>query len=154
MDIRPVTPADHAAILKIADALPDWFAPAARPGFAGDLKRLRGYVTLEDDLVGFLSFALRDGVAHVLYVGVLPERQRVGVGRALVNWLEFHMREEGALALEAVTPGYGIERDPYLRSRWFFQSCGFEHLRVEPSGNPDCPESLVLRTDLSGEQAS
>ncbi len=91
----------------------------------------------DGELVGYANMLLNpDGTGHVRQVSVLPELQRSGVGRALMEGIEDEARRRGIarLSLNARTTAEGF----YARIGWRtvsdvfpFGRTGVPHVRME-----------------------
>ncbi|GAB3167383.1 hypothetical protein GCM10027059_28160 [Myceligenerans halotolerans] len=133
-------------ILAVADtrAFVDWYARAWAPGFRARHPRPgpmgRAYRYSEEALVrdggdphrmlrGITPQELADHPAH-LHIDLLPEGQRQGLGRRLLDTLRAALAERGV-------PGVHLGMDPAnAGARAFYDAYGFREL---PSHRPDAP---------------
>jgi GNAT superfamily N-acetyltransferase len=108
--VRPASAADSPAIAAIAEAAGLFPAAALRPMIApylddGDADMW--LVAERESLIAGFAFAraemFTDGTWNKLAIGVLPERQGGGIGRALTSALEGALRDRGARVLIAET---------------------------------------------------
>lgn len=75
-------------------------------------------------LVGFAIMQFRDTSAHLNLLGVMPSRQRSGIGRQLLQWLE-------ASAITAGTFLIKLEvRETNLAARGFYASMGYREVGI------------------------
>jgi ribosomal protein S18 acetylase RimI-like enzyme len=100
--------------------------------FIGDTECNEVWLTheVEGEAVGF-CFAvpekLTDGTWNMLALAVLPEQQGNGIGGAIVNNLENHLREQGHRILIADTSG----TNQFASTRAFYRKCGYsEEARI------------------------
>ena len=133
--IRPPEPKQAAVSRFILGALPDWF---------GIQEAIREYVEFTDDhptfvayddhqAVGFLALAEHSPCAAEIFVmGVLPAYHRKGVGRALVEAAEAHLRARGFEYLQVKTVAEGNPDEGYKKTRAFYHRLGFKDLEVFP----------------------
>ncbi len=139
--------AEIDALLAVAGALPEYFDEAAMARMPVDAQEHATYIAIEGDRADHLrGFAVveRKGnrVAEVLWMGVCPERRRMGIGARLLSALEDDLRAEGFELLEIKTLAAEAEYAPYEGTRRFYEKQGF--LWVEtvdpypawPPGNP------------------
>lgn len=125
-------PAEKARIAeKILSALPDWFGiPESTRKYIEDSGNLPFWAHGED---GFIVMQPTSRHAAEVYVmGVLPERHRRGVGRALVIALEAYAVEKGYefLQVKTVQKGHYAEYD---RTCAFYEGVGFRELECFPT---------------------
>jgi len=80
----------------------------------------------EKRLLGFGIMRYRESQAHLLLLGVKPDVQRQGIGRALLEWLEACATTDGVerIVLEVLATNRG--------GRAFYRSLGYEHLHHLP----------------------
>ena len=77
---------DLAQILEIARSLPSWFTPSGIRSMQVDLCYQPGWVaTLEDRIIGFVSFFVNQGKAEIGWIGVRSDLHRGGIGRLLLK---------------------------------------------------------------------
>jgi GNAT superfamily N-acetyltransferase len=109
---------------SILRALPDWFGiEEATAAYIRDVAELPTFAVGED---GFLSLKLHNARAAEIYVlGVLPDRHRRGVGRALLAAAEDYLRARGVEYLQVKTLGSSHADEGYERTRLFYEACGF-----------------------------
>jgi GNAT superfamily N-acetyltransferase len=105
-------------------------------------------------LRGFLSFFVHEGMARIGWMGVDPERHRQGIGRALVDALVATLRPAGVEGVLVDTLGDAVDYAPYARTRAFYRALGFADFRRVTQDDPECPEQLTLRLDLTGGERS
>jgi N-acetylglutamate synthase-like GNAT family acetyltransferase len=146
--IRPSV--DRAAIARsILEALPEWFGiPKAREEYiarAHELPMLA--VLIETKIVGFLSIENKTKVASEIFVvGVRPEWHRRGVGKCLFNAVEADLAGTGIRYLIVKTLSGKSPNAPYLRTRQFYESIGFEPIDELPElWGPDNTCLLMLK---------
>src|SRR5512134_3735896 len=114
MTIREMTVADHAAVLAIAEGLPEWFDETARrQSIPIDLKHQEGFVAAQDGtVVGFVTLYVTDGKLTIGWLGVRKESQRQGIGSALIRQAEERARQLGIRELATYTLGDSVEYLP------------------------------------------
>ncbi|MFN8448111.1 MAG: GNAT family N-acetyltransferase [Anaerolineae bacterium] len=127
----------------ILRALPDWF---------GIEEATRHYIQYTDDHPTFVAYedeqaagflALREHSvysAEIYVMAVRPERHGRGIGRALVEAAEGHLRERGFEYLQVKTLADSHPDEGYRATRAFYQRMGFRPLEVFPTlWNPSNP---------------
>lgn len=150
MIVRRKTEADREAILAIARSLPEWFTPAALDHIHVDDGFQDGLVAVDDagQVVGFLLFFVYEGMGNIAWIGVQPELQRKGIGRALLERFEQDMKAAGVKELQVYTLGDSVDYEPYARTRAFYAAVGFSNYRSVALDNPECPDQLYLRKQI------
>lgn len=141
---------DLVQILEIARALPSWFTQSGIRSMQVDLRYQPGWVaTLEDRIVGFISFFVNQGKAEIGWIGVLPDLHRGGIGRLLLEQLITLLRAEQIAELYVHTLGDSVEYEPYRKTRAFYRGMGFQDFkRIANPDNPECEEDLILLLKL------
>ena len=141
---------DLVQILEIARALPSWFTPSGIRQMQVDLRYQPGWVaTLEDRIVGFISFFVDQGKAEIGWIGVRPDLHRGGIGRLLLERLITQLRAEQIAELYVHTLGDSVEYEPYRKTRAFYRGMGFQDFkRIANPDNPECEEDLILLLKL------
>ncbi|UCG21764.1 MAG: GNAT family N-acetyltransferase [Deltaproteobacteria bacterium] len=81
--------------------------------------------------------------AHLLAIGILPEHQRRGVGRALLEHMEEVARKYNAVEMNLWT---AVDNEPALS---FFQKAGFEIERFESYYYPKGQAALAMSKKLN-----
>jgi ribosomal-protein-alanine N-acetyltransferase len=102
----------------------------------------------KNDALGFAMLVLdRQKVfgsraAHLLAIGILPEHQRRGVGRALLEHMEEVARKYSAVEMNLWT---AVDNEPALS---FFQTAGFGITRFESYYYPKGQAALAMSKRL------
>jgi GNAT superfamily N-acetyltransferase len=120
-----------AVCMPILRRLPDWFGlEAALLQYEKDIAGLPTFLAKEDEAVlGFLSLKQHNPYSAEVYVmGVRPEAQRGGFGRALVQAAETYARSLGVEYLQVKTLGPSNPDPGYARTRAFYEALGFRPL--------------------------
>lgn len=143
---------EHAqACVALARKLPQYFTQTAVARMARDFVTHELYVALAgSDLVGFLTFH-RDtpAVAELSWIAVAPDRQRQGVGSALVAATVADLRGRRCRFLKAKTLAPTMQYVPYDGTRAFYQRHGFVHLETVdpyPGWDPGNPCAIYVRS--------
>jgi ribosomal protein S18 acetylase RimI-like enzyme len=109
-------------------ALPEWFG-LEEPllGYVEAAKTLPTLIASEAERdVGFLTIKQHTaGAAEIVAMGVLPDRHRRGIGRALVEAAAADMAAEGTRLLQVKTLGPAHPSLRYARTRSFYEALGF-----------------------------
>ena len=110
-----------------------------------DLRQHDLYVAEDDDgaVVGYLTILRRSpDVGDISWMGVIPDKQRNGIGTALVERAGRDLVADGAAIMMVHTLADTVEYEPYEATRAFYLSVGFKHLEtIDPyphvaPGNP------------------
>ena len=139
------SPAERSRLADtVLRALADWF------GIEESVRRyvddVAALTTLADESgAGFLSLRRHGSRAAEIHVmGVLPDRQREGVGRALVRAAEAWCAESGIELLQVKTLAGTRPSEHYARTRAFYEALGFVPLEVFPTLWGDHEPALLL----------
>ncbi|MDI6749106.1 MAG: ribosomal protein S18-alanine N-acetyltransferase [Rhodocyclaceae bacterium] len=99
MSFVPMTPEDIDAVLAIEEAVQEF--PWTRGNFLDALAAgYDAWVMREGDrLIGFAVLMYAVDEAHLLVIGIAPDRQRAGRGRALLEFLAARARTAGMTRL-------------------------------------------------------
>lgn len=93
--------------------------------------------SVDGRLTGFAIMKFRDDNAHLYLLAVTPKMQGIGVGRALVAWLEKSCRTAGMRHIRVEV------RASNRKARFFYQRLGFR-LIGQLTGYYDGRESAVI----------
>jgi GNAT superfamily N-acetyltransferase len=78
-------------------------------------------------------------------MGVLPDQQRKGFGKQLLNRLVDDLRSNRVSELYVRTLGDSVEYEPYAKTRAFYRANGFQDFqRIQHPENPEYEEELLL----------
>jgi ribosomal protein S18 acetylase RimI-like enzyme len=124
-----------ALCVPILRALPDWFGiEAALLNYQREIDHLPTLVArVGEQPAGFLTVKQHFAHSAELYgMGVLPEFQRLGIGRALVKGAEKFLRAQGVHYFQVKTLGPSHDDPGYAATRAFYQACGFSSLEEFP----------------------
>ena len=126
--VRPATREDLEGIREIVSLTlfpGELLTEMMQPYFDGDPEQKWLIAMAEAGIAGVAFFTtepLTDGTWNLKAIGVLPERQRVGMGRALLAAVESDLRRAGARLL-LVDTSSSPDQAP---ARAFYESEGYE----------------------------
>lgn len=96
-----------------------------------------------EDVIGF-AYAeperLTDGTHNLLAIAVLPNRQNVGVGKALVEGLSERLHRQGSRILLVETSSL----DAYTATRGFYAGLAFQEVARIPDFYTDGEDKIVF----------
>jgi ribosomal protein S18 acetylase RimI-like enzyme len=145
LTVRPMQPSDHDAVMRIARGLGAWFNDEGLRNLVIDLRHQAGFVAeAGGQVVGFVTFFVYEGKAHIGWLGVDLPRHHQGIGRALLDALAHRLTADGIGELHVYTLGDSVDYPPYELTRAFYFAMGFKVLRREKRDTPACPEALYL----------
>lgn len=130
-EIEAPRPVPVQACERILRALPDWFGiEASIQHYLAAIPDLPTFLAkAEAQTVGFLSLKQHNPWAAEVYVmGVLPEYQQAGIGRALLTQAEEYARSQKIEYLQVKTLGPSNPDGGYVRTRAFYSAMGFRPL--------------------------
>lgn len=117
--------------IPILRLLPDWFGmEEAILDYEREIEHLPTFLAKADgSVLGFLSLKQHTPyAAEILVMGVHPDVQRGGIGRALVDAAEAHARGLGVEFMQVKTLGSSRPDEGYARTRAFYEVMGFRPL--------------------------
>ncbi len=143
--VRQADSTDHAAIVDVARELPAWFTERGVHHISVDLAFQHALVVDHGDcVIAFLTYYVSEGICWIGWMGVIPEKRRTGLGRALMDALADALRPSGVAEMRVNTLGDSVAYEPYAETRAFYRGVGFtDHGRVFLD-DPECPEQLTL----------
>ena len=142
---------DHGADAAVCDTivagLAEWFgAEQGRADCAAAVRAQRGLVAQDDHgVAGFLTWEAREGIAEITWMAVRADNRRRGIGRALVGALVERLRTDGVTELRVKTLSSRDPYPPYVETRAFYHSNGFEALEELDIWGPENPAVLLAR---------
>jgi GNAT superfamily N-acetyltransferase len=150
--IHPLTRNDRAAVIRVAQALPEWFDDDARQrAIPMDLRFQEGFAAEEGGKVlGFITLYVAEGRVNIGWMGVLPGWHRQGIGRRLIAAAEDFCRERGIAELATYTLGDSVDYAPYAATRAFYFTQGFTIYQRSQTDNPGCPEEIRIKKKVAG----
>jgi GNAT superfamily N-acetyltransferase len=153
---RRIRAQDHAAILEVARALPEWFNADARGrAIPADLRHQPGFVALVDgEVAGFVTLYFAEGRLNIGWLGVRPDYHRRKVGARLLACAEAYGRQHRLTELATSTLGAGVDYPPYEATRQFYFSQGFTVYQTATTDNPGCPEEIKIKKEIGPRQSA
>jgi ribosomal protein S18 acetylase RimI-like enzyme len=151
VEISPLKPEHYKGMLAVVrDLVGTWFTENAFGNMRVDFRYGNGFVACQgDDVIGFLTFNVKEAKAEITWLGLLKKHHRSGLGRKLLNALKKEMSQAGVKGIYVNTLGDSVDYEPYARTRAFYRAMGFkDHKRIMQPENADCPECLTLLLDL------
>ncbi len=121
---------------QILRGLPDWFGiEEAIVDYVEQIGKLPTLVArTADETVGFLSIEQHgDAAAEIIVMGVAKSHHRRGIGRALLDAAEAHLRRRGVAFLQVKTLSPSHPSPEYALTRRFYRAVGFEPLQEFPT---------------------
>lgn len=138
------------ACIQIAKLLPKHFTDLARITMKDDLENEFFYVAKDNDkVVGFCCVKIKyKSVGEILWLAVVPNKQNLGIGTALIEYISNKFRQQDIVLLEVKTLADDSEYPPYELTRKFFKKMGFIHLETinpYPGWGPDNPCAIYIK---------
>lgn len=148
--IRPLSAKNIEAVIRIAQALPEWFdADSRNRAIPIDLRFQDGFVAEEDgQVLGFITLYVAEGWVNIGWMGVLPDRQGQGIGTRLIAEAERYARRRGIYELATYTLGDSVDYEPYEATRAFYFSKGFTIYQRSQTDNPGCPQEIKIKKTI------
>jgi ribosomal protein S18 acetylase RimI-like enzyme len=150
IEIRLAPPADIDGCVAVLAALPDYFTPDTHDDLRDRFARCTTYVAVDGDaVVGCVLLQPQYESGEIYYAGVLPDRQREGIGRRLVAAL---LDGSDLAVIEVKTLDASANYEPYVATRAFWSAMGFVQIDcIDPlpgwnAGNPAAIYVCALRS--------
>lgn len=124
-----------AVCMPILRSLPEWFGiEESVLQYISDIEHLPTFLAKTSEIVtGFLCIKIHTPYsAEILVMGILPEKQRQGNGRKLLNAAQTWLRQQGIEYLQVKTLGPSNEDPNYAKTRDFYEAMGFRALEELP----------------------
>ena len=132
-----------AACVPILRFLPDWFGlEDAILKYEQEIEHLPTFISKADgSVLGFLSLKQHTPYSvEILVMGVHPQAQRGGIGRALVEAAEAYARSLGIEYMQVKTVGPSCPDENYAKTRAFYEANEFrpmeEFKQIWDENNP------------------
>ena len=150
VEIHPLTKKDVEGVIRVVQALPEWFDADARSrAIPVDLRFQDGFVAEEgSQILGFITLYVAEGRVNIGWMGVLPDRHGQGIGSGLIAAAEGYCRERGLSELGTYTLGDSVDYEPYEATRSFYFAEGFTIYQRSQTDNPGCPEEIKIKKKL------
>lgn len=135
VQIAGPTNADMQSCERVLRALPDYFGiEEALVQYLKEIENMPTFLaSIKGKIVGFLAINRHTKVSAEIHVmGVLPEEHGKGIGAAMVNAAERHLKQDGVELLEVKTLGESHPDKNYARTRGFYLAQGFRPLEEIP----------------------
>lgn len=137
----------------ILRTLPEWFGiEEATRQYILDVEGMPTFLAVADGQVaGFLTFRQHSQyTAEIHVMGVHPQAHRRGVGRALIQAVEAHLRAQGIEYLQVKTLSPAHPDKNYAKTRAFYRAMGFRPLEEFPDLWGEQNPCLQMIKGLSG----
>lgn len=117
---------------EILERLPEWFGnKEALDDYVEKVKEFPYWAALDKagNCLGFFSAKTHYGNTGDIFVcGVLPEYQNSGIGKSLYGAVEEYFVQSGCKYVVVKTLSDIVDYEPYVQTRKFYESVGFESL--------------------------
>jgi len=150
VETRRIQEEDYSGILRVVEALPDWFDSDARNrSIPIDLKHQDGFIALfNGEIVGFITLFVAEGRLHIGWLGVKPDCQHRGIGTELLNCAETFGKQHSLTEIATYTLGDSVNYKPYEATRQFYFSRGFTIYQRNQTDNPGCSEEIRIKKQI------
>lgn len=100
-----------------------------------------------DDYVGMMTVKRQTPqTIEIRALGVMPDRHRQGIGRALIQEVESYAIQQGAVLLSLKTVGPSDPNPIYQNTRAFYDALGFIQVEELPLWGPDAACLLMVKS--------
>lgn len=120
-----------AVCTPILRSLPEWFGiEESIVRYSSEIDRLPTFLACSaEQAIGFQSLKQHSPYSAEVYVmGIRPEAQRRGIGRALMDAAHVWLRKQGVEYLQVKTLGPSNHDPNYAKTRAFYMAMGFRPL--------------------------
>jgi GNAT superfamily N-acetyltransferase len=132
--VRPMTPKDKPAVIRILRSITEFkpvevdIAEEVIDSYLGDSIRSGYHIFVAEDessIAGYICYGptpMTEGTWDIYWLAVTPDKQSLGIGKALLNFAEDNMkRTKGRLSIIETS-----SKPEYEATRRFYQSQGYE----------------------------
>ena len=100
-----------------------------------------------NDYVGMMTLKRQTPqTIEIRALGVMPDRHRQGIGRALIEEVENYATQQGAVLLSLKTVGPSDPNPIYQDTRAFYDALGFVQVEELPLWGPDAACLLMVKS--------
>ena len=149
VSIRIAALSDVEACVGVLSALPEYFTPDTHDDLRNRFADCTVYVAADgDDIIGIALLQPQYASGEIYYAGVLPTRQREGIGRRLITAL---LTSTDLPVVEVKTLDASSGYEPYVATRAFWEAMGFVQIDcIDPlpgwqPGNPSAIYVCAIR---------
>lgn len=139
---------DIDACVRIVRDLPEFFTDDVAGKVRHDLQVHRGWVIVEDAVLGFMVIDQRTRRAvEILWAAVAHDRRHAGLGTKLLGAVLDELRREGVSLVEVKTLDRAAGYAPYEGTRAFWERRGFvqiDTVHPMPGWQPGNPCALYV----------
>jgi ribosomal protein S18 acetylase RimI-like enzyme len=148
--IRSLEPQDRIPVIALAKSLTEFFPHDVIPLIEVSIQKNPSLVgLLEDEIVGFLVYTLRDSrTAEIVWMGIKKDYHGLGLGSMMLGTLEQELARKGIKKLIASTLSYTVPYKPYEKVRTFYYNRGFKSLGIQSDYYHDEMDRLILVKDI------
>jgi GNAT superfamily N-acetyltransferase len=133
----------------IIDSLPEWFGmPESNAQYVRDIDGLPTFIAFDEgQAIGFVTAKLNNVyTAELVVMGVLPDFQHQGIGRALLIQMEAYLRRSHVEYIHVKTLGPSHPDPYYAETRYFYHAVGFRPLEeFKGIWNEDNPCLIMVK---------
>ena len=152
MQITKAAEKDKREAMGVATTLKDWFNTKGLKNMNIDFELNSLIVAKEGDKVlGFLCYSSYCGKMLLIWMGVVREAQRKGVGSKLLSWLENEANTLGFHSIEVETLPDEDDYEPYQQTRTFYYKNGFKRIFYKKARIEGWDDQIVLEKKLANE---
>ena len=149
MLVRKATETDKKEAGKIASSLSAWFVPEGLRNMKTDFKLDNAIVAVDKGkVVGFLCYSSYAGRMQLVWMGVMKEDQRKGVGKKLLDWLEKESKRLGLRVIDVETLPDDYAYEPYKQTRAFYYKNGFKKTHYLKATIEGWDDQIVLEKKI------
>ncbi len=140
--LEPIREGERAWCEQTLRALPEWFGiETALIEYVRDTQTHPTWIAQRDGgPVGFITVRRHNPhAAEIHCMAVRPEAHRTGIGRAMVQFVERGLMDQGVRLMQVKTLGPSRPSEHYQRTRCFYEALGFiplEEITNLWPGNP------------------
>ena len=138
-----------ADALKIAQDLKEWFNENGLKSIEIDLFFNNVAVAVDGNkTLGFACYSSYDGVMQLIWLAVERNHQGMGIGTALLKWVEDEARSHGLTLIQVETLPDEDSYEPYKLTRKFYYDNGFTRIAYKKARLGGWDDQIVLEKRL------
>ena len=147
--VRIAGPADIDSCVRVLESLPEYFTPDTHDDLRARFDECMVFVAVDaGEVIGVAMLQPQYSSGEIYYAGVVPSRQREGIGRQVITAL---LDAADVAVVEVKTLDASSDYAPYVGTRSFWEAMGFVQIDcIDPlpgwqPGNPSAIYVCALR---------
>lgn len=149
MKVRKMMVKDIGSCIELASKLNKWFTSEAIKNMKIDLM-LNNTLVVSDkkEIVGFICYSTYEGTLKLLWIAVKEEKQNLGIGSLLLNYLKDAIRKFKLTEIEVRTLTDKVKYGPYKLTREFYYKNGFKKSGYQKAKRKGWDDQIIMEMKI------